>query len=144
MTTIHVGSDNGPEAQDGLLLCLAARTDGYQPTCGDLDHCPSCQLCDDVHADDCPHGQHPWSPAMSDTTTQQLEKIRAGASLVIMISRGRVAVGPATNVTPDATLRVHDETTGDTYTVRIVRVLGTWSKSGVDYSTAIFTRVNRG
>jgi hypothetical protein len=39
------------------LLCLRARTDGYQPTCGENDHCPSCQLCADVHADTCPYHQ---------------------------------------------------------------------------------------
>lgn len=54
MTAIYVGSDNGPEADERVFVCLRARADGYAATCGQLDHCPSCQLCANVHADDCP------------------------------------------------------------------------------------------
>lgn len=64
MTQVFVGSDHGPEAEADPLLCLRARADGYQPTCGQLDHCPSCQLCADAHAADCPER----TPAMTKQT----------------------------------------------------------------------------
>lgn len=60
MTLVFVGSDNGPEAEAAdPLLCLRARADGYAATCGEVDHCPSCQLCaaTDSHADTCPYHQ---------------------------------------------------------------------------------------
>jgi len=68
MTAIYVGSDNGPEADEDPLVCLRARADGYAATCGQLDHCPSCQLCADVHADDCPE-RTPASPGVSSPSS---------------------------------------------------------------------------
>jgi len=58
VSLIYVGSDNGPEADSDPLVCLRARSDGYAATCGQNDHCPSCQLCTDVHASDCPERTH--------------------------------------------------------------------------------------
>ncbi|HWO58865.1 MAG TPA: hypothetical protein VNO31_02325 [Umezawaea sp.] len=73
------------------------------------------------------------------TRARKLAAIRAGKCLFAEVLRGTVVVGPTAAVVPEAIVTVTEDS-GATVTVRIVVLLGKFSRDGVDYTTAIFTR----
>jgi hypothetical protein len=80
------------------------------------------------------------------TRARQLAGIRAGRSYLWWSRRGWLIVGPtavlerAAASRPRETLAVTGQS-GHTATVRIVRVVGQFRRGGVDYATAVFTKL---
>ena len=73
------------------------------------------------------------------TRARKLAAIRAGKCLFAEVLRGTVVVGPTAAVVPEAIVTVTQDS-GAASKVRIIVVLGKFSREGVDYATAIFTR----
>jgi len=78
--------------------------------------------------------------------SRTLAEVRAGRSFLWNSQRGWLLVGPTDALTraaaarPRGSIRVSTDA-GGTVTVRVMRVVGSWTRDGVDYSTAVFTRL---
>ena len=78
---------------------------------------------------------------------RRLAQIASGKVLFVWTRRGWLVAGPATllaaAVQPPRPIVTVTKRRGRTTEVRVMRVIGTFSRSGVDYSTAVFTRIRR-
>lgn len=79
----------------------------------------------------------------ASTRARRLRELQAGRSFLWRSQRGWLAVGPTAVLTRAAAARprgnIQVSTDAGQTTVRVMRVVGSWSRDGVDYSTAVFT-----